>query len=91
MPRIFTPPDIDFDRTIPKIFIRNCPWTEAQMSEYVQHLGDKIYDLYIYNDSMNDIQWAEGIRTQSVKVYDWNHYRSLDPIEWLRTIEDVIR
>ena len=91
MPRIFTPPDMEFDRTIPKIFIRNCPWTEEQLSDIVEHLSDKNYDIYIYNDSMNDIQWAEGIRTQSVKVYDWRHYQSLDPIDWLRTLDDVIR
>jgi len=91
MPRIFTPPDMEFDRSIPKIFIRNCPWTEEQLNNIIEHLSDKLYDIYIYNDSMNDIQWAEGIRTQSVKVYVWRHYQSLDPIDWLRTLDDVIR
>lgn len=90
MPRIFTPPDIDFDRSIPKVFIRNCPWTSEQLSKMIEQLSDKIYDIYVYNDAMNDVQWAEGIRSQSIKVYDWKHYSSLDPVEWLRTIDDVI-
>lgn len=90
MPRIFTPPDLEYNRSIPKILIRNCPWTNEQISEYVNQLSDKNYDIYLYRDDMHDIQWAEGIRSMSLKVYDWRHYQSLDPIEWLRTLDNDI-
>lgn len=91
MPRIFTPPDLEYDRTIPKVLIRNCPWTDDQIAQFVNDLSDKNYDIYLYRDDMNDIQWAEGIRAMSTKVYDWNHYKTLDPVEWLRTLDDVIQ
>lgn len=91
MPRIFTPPDYEFDRTIPKILIRNCTWTTEQISEYVNHLSDKIYDIYIYNDSMKDVQWYEGIRTSCIKVLDYKNYKTLDPIDWLRTLDDYVK
>jgi hypothetical protein len=89
MPRIFTPPDYEFNRTIPKILIRNCFWSQDQLAEYINHLSDKIYDIYIYNDSMDDIQWLEGIRTSSFKVIDYRQYKDIDPIEWLRTLDDI--
>lgn len=91
MPRIFTPPDLEYDRTIPKVLIRNCPWTDDQIAQFVNDLSDKNYDIYLYRDDMNDIQWAEGIRAMSTKVYDWNHYKTLDPVDWLRTLDDVIQ
>ena len=87
MARIFTPPDMEFDRTIPKVFIRNCDWSEEKILEILNVLGDKEYDIYLYNDSMNDIQWAEGIRTQSKKVLDCRHY-SEDPLIWVKRIDD---
>lgn len=90
MPRIFTPPDLDFDRTIPKVLIRNCPWTDEEIGQYVVELSDKNYDIYIYRDEMKDIQWAEGIRAMSKKVYDWRHYKDKDPVEWLRTLDNDI-
>ena len=61
MPRIFTPPDLEFDRSIPKVLIRNCDWTEEQIQYIVDNLGDKNYDIYLYSDKMDDIQWVEGI------------------------------
>jgi hypothetical protein len=88
MTRIFTPPDLDFDRSIPKVFIRNCPWTDEQLSNLVDLLGDKRYDIYIYHDNMNDVQWAEGIRTHAVKTYNWKDYKDIQPEELLRKIDD---
>lgn len=88
MTRIFTPPDIDFNRTIDKVFVRNCTWTLEQIQEVAEHLGEKDYDIYIYHNEMNDVQWAEGIRTHSKKVYDWKHYSTMQPEEFLRIIDD---
>lgn len=90
MPRFITPPDVEFNRSISKVLIRNCPWTNEQLQEFVQHLSDKSYDIYIYHDSMNDVQWAEGIRGMCKKVYDYRHYSNLDPITWLRTIDNEV-
>lgn len=87
MARIFTPPDMEFDRTVPKVFIRNCDWSEEKILEILNVLSDKEYDIYLYNDSMNDIQWAEGIRTQSKKVLDCRHY-SEDPLIWVKRLDD---
>lgn len=91
MAKIITHPDMEFDRSIPKIFLRNCDWTEDQINEYSKKLSDKNYDIYLYHDGINDIQWAEGIRSQSVKTYDLKHYSSLDPVELLRIIDDERR
>ena len=88
---IITPPDMESDRSIPKVLIRNCYWTPEQVTAILGTLSDKLYDIYIYNDTMNDIQWAEGIRTQSVKNFDWRHYQNLDPIQWLRSLDEYIR
>jgi hypothetical protein len=88
MTRFFTPPDVDFDSSISKIFIRNCPWTDEQLTNLVDQLGDKRYDIYIYRNDMNDIQWAEGIRTHAKKIYDWKHYKEMQPEELLRKIDD---
>ena len=87
MARIFTPPDMEFDRDVPKVFIRNCNWSEEKIIEVLNALSDKEYDIYLYNDQMNDIQWAEGIRTQSKKVLDCNHY-SEDPTIWVKRLDD---
>jgi hypothetical protein len=91
MPRIFTPPDCEFDRSIKKILIRNCDWTDEQIASYIDNLSDKVYDIYIYNDRMNDVQWYEGIRTSAVKVIDYRNYKNLDPVEWLRTLDDIVQ
>lgn len=88
MTRIFTPPDIDFNRTIAKVFVRNCNWTLEQLQEVSQHLGDKAYDIYVYHDVMKDVQWAEGIRTQSSKQYDWRKYADMQPEQFIRMIDD---
>lgn len=89
MARIFTPPDMEFDRTIPKVFVRNCDWSDEKIREVLDVLSeDKNYDVYLYNDSMNDIQWAEGIRTQSAQVFDCRHYTSEDPVVWMKRVDD---
>lgn len=84
---IITPPDVEYDRSIPKVFIRNCNWTGEQASEILSVLSDKLYDIYLYNDDMNDIQWAEGIRGQATKVLDCRHY-SEDPKVWVKRFDD---
>lgn len=91
MPRFITPPDLGQDRTIPKVLIRNVPWTETEIVQILDQLSDKNYDIYLYNDSMNDIQWCEGIRTHSQIVLDWRHYRDRDPVEWLRELDDKVK
>ena len=88
MTRIFTPPDLDFDRSIPRVLVRNCSWTTSQLYDLVSFLGDKNYDIYIYHDDMNDVQWAEGIRTSSTKVYDCRLYTHMKPEDFLRSIDD---
>lgn len=90
MTRIFTPPDLNFDRSVPKILIRNCYWTNEQIQILIDNLGDKNYDIYLYNDDMNDIQWAEGIRsmTNTKHVYDFRHYTHRDTLEWLKEIDN---
>lgn len=91
MPRIFTPPDYEFDRSIPKVLIRNCTWTETELQNIVEQLSDARYDIYIYNNEMNDIQWFEGIRSSCIKVIDFRDYKNIDSIEWLRNLDDVIK
>lgn len=89
MPRFITPPDMEFDKSIPKILIRNCDWTGEQIQYLLENLSDKNYDIYLYHDAINDIQWFEGIRgmTPVNQVYDCNHYRSQEPLEWLKIID----
>jgi len=89
MTRFITPPDLEFDKSITKILIRNCNWTAEQINDLLQQLSDTaIVDIYLYHDSYNDIQWFEGIRAMTGvdNVYDCNHYRSREPIDWLKAI-----
>lgn len=78
---------MEFDRTIPKVFIRNCTWDDEKIKELLDTLSDKRYDIYLYNDAMNDVQWAEGIRTDSKQVLDCRHYKE-DPAIWLKRFDD---
>jgi len=89
MPRFITPPDMEFDKSIPKILIRNCDWTGEQIQHLLENLSDKNYDIYLYHDAINDIQWFEGIRgmTPVNQVYDCNHYGGQEPLEWLKIID----
>lgn len=91
MPRFITPPDMEFDKSIPKILIRNCDWTEDQILYLLENLSNKNYDVYLYCDEFNDIQWFEGIRalTAANRVYDCNHYKGQDPLEWLKVIDNA--
>lgn len=90
MPRFITPPDMEFDKSIPKVLVRNCDWTAEQIQYFLENLSDKNYDVYLYHDNINDIQWFEGIRsmTPTNRVYDCNHYPGQDPLEWLKVIDD---
>jgi hypothetical protein len=84
---IITPPDFESDRSIPKVFIQNCYWTEQQINEILTVLSDKEYDIYVYNDTMDNIQWSEGIRTQARVVLDCARYTA-DPVEWVKRFDD---
>ena len=89
MTRFITPPDLEFDKSITKILIRNCDWTAGQINDLLQQLSDTaIVDIYLYHDSYNDIQWFEGLRglTSADNVYDCNHYRDQEPKNWLKEI-----
>lgn len=80
---------MEFDKSIPKILIRNCDWTGEQIQYLLENLSDKNYDIYLYHDAINDIQWFEGIRgmTPVNQVYDCNHYGGQEPLEWLKIID----
>ena len=89
MTRFITPPDLEFDKSITKILIRNCDWTAEQINDLLQQLSDTAtVDIYLYHDSYNDIQWFEGIRamTSVNNVYDCNHFRGREPKDWLKEI-----
>lgn len=89
MTRFITPPDLEFDKSITKILIRNCDWTAEQINDLLQQLSDTAtVDIYLYHDNYNDIQWFEGIRamTSVNNVYDCNHYIGREPSDWLKEI-----
>ena len=90
MPRFITPPDVEYDKSIPKVLIRNCNWTGDQIQYLLDNLGDKTYDIYLYHDNMDDIQWFEGIRamTNPKHVFDFRHYINRDTLEWLKEVDN---
>lgn len=88
MVKIYTPPDMNFDRSVPKVLIRNCDWSHDKIVQVLEALSDKEYDIYLYHDNMNDIQWAEGIRAQAVKQLDCNHHKEEDPVVWVKKFDD---
>lgn len=88
MPRFITPPDMDLDPSIPKVLVRNCTWTEEETKDILAQLSDKPYDIYLYNDSMNDAQWFEGIRSIAKTVLDCRHVKDGDFVSWLRKLDD---
>jgi len=88
MPRFITPPDMDLDPSIPKVLIRNCEWDDDQIKVLLLALSSKNYDIYLYNDKMNDPQWFEGMRGLAHKVIDANHHKGTDPIAWLRDLDN---
>jgi len=87
MTRIRTPPDLESDRSVPKVLIRNCDLDMEQLKDVVNHLGSKNLDIYVYHDDMNDIQWFEGIRTMSLRTYDFREAKGKDLYEWFQQIE----
>ena len=88
MPRFITPPDMDLDASIPKVLVRNCMWDEEQTKDILLQLSDKPYDIYLYNDTMNDPQWFEGMRGIVSKVLDCRHVKDGDYVNWLRKLDD---
>jgi ribonuclease HIII len=91
MTRFITPPDLEFDKSITKILIRNCTWSDEQINELLQQLSESApVDIYLYHDSYNDIQWFEGIRamTMASNVYDCNHFKDQPTVDWLKKIVD---
>jgi hypothetical protein len=88
MPRFITPPDFEYDASIPKVMIINIPWTHEDIINILGQLSDKPYDIYLYNPAMNDIQWYEGLRHMCTKVLNFNHFKDRDPIEWLSELDD---
>lgn len=88
MTAIYTHPDYNFDRTRDKVLIRNCDWSVEIIQQIVNSLSDKKYDIYLYNNAVNDIQYFEGIRAMSTKIYDWRANKHKDPIEWIKEIDN---
>jgi len=87
MTRIITPPDLEQDRSIPKVLIRNCDLSTEKLQEILNQLGTKSLDIYVYHDGMNDIQWCEGLRAMSLRTYDFKESNGKDVIEWFQQIE----
>jgi hypothetical protein len=56
----------------------------------VNNLSEKEYDIYLYHDGVNDIQWFEGIRSMTPpnRVYDYRQNAHRDTFEWLKEIDD---
>jgi hypothetical protein len=91
MPRCFiTPPDVEYDRSIPRVLIKNCDWSGEQIQYLLENLKEKQYDVYLYHDNINDVQWFEGVRAMTLpkRVYDCNHYKDVEPIVLMRKIDD---
>ena len=79
---------MDLDQSIPKVLIRNCMWDEEQTKDILLQLSDKPYDIYLYNDTMNDPQWFEGIRGIAQKVLDCKHVKNGDFVSWLKELDN---
>jgi hypothetical protein len=92
MPNFYTCPDMNFDRSAKKILIRNADWTHEQIQFLVNNLSEKEYDIYLYHDGVNDIQWFEGIRSMTPpnRVYDYKQHIHRDTFEWLKEIDDEL-
>lgn len=82
MPRIITHPDV-MHEPVPRVLVKNANWTEEEIQKIVDALSDKEYDIYVYHDGNNDIQWYEGIRTKAREVIDASQYSNQDPAIWL--------
>lgn len=82
MPRIITHPDV-MHEPVPSVLVKNANWANDEIQKIVDALGDKSYDIYLYSDSNNDIQWYEGIRSKARVVLDAAQYHNQDPATWL--------
>jgi hypothetical protein len=83
MPRIITHPDMDYDVDRPRVLIRNANWDEETCQKVINALSDKEYDIYLYHDDINDIQWEEGIRAKAKITLDADNFKDRDTAEWL--------
>jgi hypothetical protein len=88
MPDIYTYPDYNFDRNRPRLLVKHCDWNNELIEKIVNSLGEKQYDIYLHNDNIKDIQWAEGVRANSKLVVDWRYFKHRDPVEWLKEIDN---
>lgn len=86
---IYTPPDMDIDSELKKIWLFNCTWSEDQIKEAFSALPtDKDFDVYIYDDSMKDPIWEEGLKHRCAKRYNCRDYRDMTHIEIAKRIYD---
>lgn len=92
MPTFYTPPDMCFDREVPNVLIKNCDWTGEQIQHYLDNLSEKEYNIYLYHDNIDDIQWFEGIRamTRPDRVIDAAKLTHIDTLTWLKELDNVI-
>ena len=91
MARFITPPDYEYSPIMTKVLIKNAPWDGQQVHDLVVALAsDKDYDIYLYRDEWNDLQWFEGVRahTNPNRVYDWNKLQDQDPLTWLKALDN---
>jgi len=89
--RILSPPDYEYSTEIPRIFVRNCYWTQEECQEIVDAVDEnKLVDVYYYNNEMNDINWHEGVRNNSKLVVDCRDYKDQDPTVWVKNLVDKI-
>ncbi len=89
---IYTPPDLDMDSELKKIWIFNCSWTQDQIVEAFTALPqDKDFDVYIYDESMKDAVWEEGIKHKCVKRYNCKDFANLDHVQIAKRIYDEFR
>lgn len=92
MPTFYTPPDMNFDRSVPNVLIKNCDWTGEEIQHFLDNLSDKDYNIYLYHDNINDIQWFEGIRgmTSPTRVIDAAKLKHIDTLTWLKEVDNGI-
>ena len=84
---IYTPPDLELDSALKKIWIFNCTWTEDQIqSAFETWPLDKDFDFYLYDISMKDPIWEEGMKHRCFKRYNCRDYPDQTPVEILQRI-----
>ena len=86
---IYTPPDLEMDSDLKKIWIFNCKWSEQDIIEAFSALPqEKDFDVYIYDESMKDPVWEEGLKHRCVKRYNCNDYKDFTPVQIAQRIYD---